>query len=303
MPRVLHTSQAIVDVVVEVPQLPPRGDNVNASSEERYAGGATTILAAAARTGARAVHGGAIGTGPNADLIRAALDADGIERADAPREGEDTGSCIVLVEPSAERSFITIYGAEREITAQSLARLKPREGDLLCISGYSLFEPTREPLLEFLESLPAGVEVVLDPGEPFADFPAALQDRVLARTTVWTSNADEARALTGLDDVADTLDPLRRRIGSHAVVVVRDGERGCIVFHHGRGTEIPAFPQRAVDTNGAGDTHTGVMLAERALGADWESAATRANAAAALAVTRRGPASAPTRAEVDEFLS
>ena len=43
------------------------------------------------------------------------------------------------------------------------------------------------------------------------------------------------------------------------------------------------------------------MLAERALGADWESAATRANAAAAIAVTRKGTESAPTRAEVDEF--
>ena len=55
--------------------------------------------------------------------------------------------------------------------------------------------------------------------------------------------------------------------------------------------------------SGAGDTHTGVLLAERALGADWESAATRANAAAAIAVTRRGPQSAPSRAEVDAFLS
>ena len=63
------------------------------------------------------------------------------------------------------------------------------------------------------------------------------------------------------------------------------------------GTAIPAFPQTPLDTNGAGDTHTGVLLAERALGADWESAATRANAAAAIAVTRRGPQSAPARAE------
>src|SRR5699024_11630290 len=114
---------------------------------------------------------------------------------------------------------------------------------------------------------------------------------------------DEARALTGLDALEDTHEALRRRIGSHAVVVVRDGVEGCTVFHHGRGTTIPAFPRTAVDTNGAGDTHTGVLLAERALGADWESAATRANAAAAIAVTRRGPQSTPTRAEVDGFLS
>lgn len=301
-PRVLHTAQALVDVLLEVPHLPVTGGNVNAVSENRCAGGAATILVAAARTGARAVHGGAHGTGPNGDLIRLTLSAEGVTLTDMPRADADTGSCMVLIEPDAQRSFVTVYGAEREVSAESFARLEPRPGDLLCVSGYSLFAPTREPLLEFVESLPTGVEVVLDPGEPFAQFPDELQQRMLALTTVWTSNADEARATTGLDALEDTPEALRRRIGRHAVVIVRDGVRGCTVFHHGRGTHIPAFPQVAVDTNGAGDTHTGVLLAERARGADWESAATRANAAAAIAVTRRGTMGAPMRAEVDAFL-
>ncbi|WP_193105699.1 PfkB family carbohydrate kinase [Brachybacterium sp. FME24] len=303
MPRVLHTAQALVDIVVELEDLPPRGGNANALSEQWYAGGAVTTLVAAARTGAEAVHGGAHGAGPHGDLIRQALAADEVQLSDAVHADADTGYCMVMLEPSAERTFLTVYGAERQITAQSLATLDPRPGDLLCLSGYSLFEPTRDPLLDFLDTVPAGVEVVLDPGAPFATFPREVQERVLARTTVWTSNADEARALTGLDALEDTPEALRRRIGPHAVVIVRDGDRGCIVFHHGRGTEIPAFPQQPVDTNGAGDTHTGVLLAERALGADWESAATRANAAAGIAVTRKGPQSAPSRTEVDAFLA
>lgn len=302
MPRVLHTAQALVDVVLEVPALPERGGNVNAPEQRRYAGGAVNILVAAARTGADAVHGGSHGTGPNGDLIRSALAADGVAVSDSPVPEADTGICVVLVEPTAERTFITTYGAERRITAESLALLDPRAGDLLCLSGYSFFEPTRDPLLAFLETLPAGVQVVLDPGAPFADFPAELQRRVLAATTVWTSNADEARALTGREDLVDAAEALRRRIGPDTVVVIRDGGEGCLVFRAGRSTAIPGFPQRAVDTNGAGDTHTGALLAERALGADWESAATRANAAAAIKVTRRGPATAPTRAEVDAFL-
>lgn len=303
MPRVLHTAQALVDVVVEVPSLPERGGNVNATRESRYAGGAVNVLVAAARSGAEAVHGGAHGTGPHAELVRAALAAEGVALSDDPVPDADTGTCLVLVEPTAERTFVTTFGAERRVSAQSFARLAPRSGDLVCISGYSLFEPTREPLLAFLDTVPEDVEVVLDPGAPFAQFPRPLQDRVLARTTVWTSNADEARAVTGLDSLQDTPEAIRRRIGRRGVVVVRDGAEGCIVFHHGRGTHIPGFRQTPVDTNGAGDTHTGVLLAERALGADWESAATRANAAAAVKVTRRGPSTAPTRAEVDAFLS
>lgn len=303
MPRVLHTAQALVDHVIEVPALPERGDNVNAATATSYAGGAVNILVAASRTGAEAVHGGAHGTGPNGDLIRETLQAEGVEVSDDPIPDQDTGVCIVLVEPTAERTFVTTYGAERRITAESLARVSPEPGDLVCLSGYSLFEPTRDPLLAWLETLDPGVEVVLDPGAPFAAFPADLQRHVLARTTVWTSNADEARALAGLDHLQDAPAAIRRRLRPGAVVIVRDGARGCVVFHHGRGTQIPGFPQEPVDTNGAGDTHTGVLLAERALGADWETAATRANAAAAIKVTRRGPATAPTRAEVDAFLA
>ncbi|HEV2797883.1 MAG TPA: sugar kinase, partial [Nocardioides sp.] len=76
MSRVIHTGQALGDVVVEVPDLPARGQNVMASSATDYAGGAVTVLVAAARFGAACVQAGAIGTGPHGDLIRAALEAE-----------------------------------------------------------------------------------------------------------------------------------------------------------------------------------------------------------------------------------
>ena len=67
-------------------------------------------------------------------------------------------------------------------------------------------------------------------------------------------------------------------------------------------TVVPGFPQDAVDTNGAGDAHTGVLLAEVARGTGWVEACRRANIGGAIKVTRRGPATAPTRAEIDAFV-
>ena len=66
---------------------------------------------------------------------------------------------------------------------------------------------------------------------------------------------------------------------------------------------MPGFAVEAVDTNGAGDTHTGVFLAALAAGAGPAEAVRLANAAAALSVTRHGPATGPTRAELAEFLA
>lgn len=303
MPRVVHTGQALVDLVVSVPDLPARGGNVNAGSTRRYAGGAVNVLVAAARSGARAVHAGSIGTGPEGDLVRATLGAEEVAVATEPVPGDDTGVCIVLVEPDGERSFVTGYGAERTITPASLGRSEPEPGDVVCVTGYSLFDPTREPLLEWLATLPAGVSVVLDPGDVFAHFERELQDRMLELSHVWTSNRSEASALTGEQGPGPAAAAVQNRMPHAAAAIVRDGERGCHVHADGVTTHVLGFPQDAVDTNGAGDAHTGVLLAERVLGADWLTAARRANAAAALKVTRRGPATAATRAEVDAFLA
>jgi sugar/nucleoside kinase (ribokinase family) len=58
----------------------------------------------------------------------------------------------------------------------------------------------------------------------------------------------------------------------------------------------------AVDSTGAGDAHSGAFLAALADGLPPLDAAARANAAAAFAVTRPGPATSPTRAELDAWL-
>ena len=66
---------------------------------------------------------------------------------------------------------------------------------------------------------------------------------------------------------------------------------------------MPGFPQEPGDTNGAGDAHTGVLVAEHAGGIDWADSSRRATVAGAITVTRRGPATAPTASEIDAFLA
>ncbi len=310
MSRVIHTGQALVDVVVEVPDLPVRGQNVMAASATDYAGGAVTVLVAAARFGAACVHAGAHGTGPHGDLVRAALDSEGIAVSAPAVPALDTGICVVMVEPSAERTFVTTLGAEREISVESLASSAPGAGDLVCVTGFSLaLERTRDPLLTWLPTLDPDVVVVLDPGAAFADLPAEVREAMLAVTDVWSSNAEEAEGLLRAagrpapEDLAGLTTAVAPLLRGDAVAIVRDGPGGCAVHVGGETTDVPGFPQKPLDTNGAGDTHTGALLAEVAAGTPWVEGCRRANAAAAIKVTRRGPESAPTAAEVDEFLT
>lgn len=273
-----------------------------ATDYDRYAGGAVNILLAAARSGASAVHAGAHGTGPNGDLIRSTLAAEGVVLSAPPIEDQDSGVCMVLLQPGGERTFVTTQMAERRITEESLATSAPGPGDLVCVSGYSLLGQTRDPLLGWLESLPGEVVVVLDPGDAFAGLESGVARRMLEITDVWTSNAEEGEALTGSGEMAEAAALALAWIGDGGVAVVRDGAQGCAVAHGDEVEVLAGYPQEAIDTNGAGDTHTGVLVAERAAGATWVDAARRANAAAAIKVTRRGPATAPTTSEIDAFL-
>ncbi|WP_153502871.1 PfkB family carbohydrate kinase [Cumulibacter manganitolerans] len=311
MPRVIHTGQALVDYVLDVPELPVRGGNVYASAGRRSAGGAVNILVAAARNGAHAVHAGAHGTGENGDLIRATLARDGVELCSPPVPNVDSGICICLLEHD-ERTFVTTRGAERRISECSLQRAEPVAGDVVCVDGYTLVAgATVEPMLAWLEGLPDGVEVVLDPAADFANQPEEVRRRAVAVTTVWTSNLDEAAdicaaagvAVPASLDMAAAAGLVAGLLAPGAVSIVRDGPNGCAVRVDGVTTAVAGFPQRPVDTNGAGDAHTGVLVAARLAGAGWGDAARRANAAAAIKVTRMGPATAPGTEEIDAWLA
>jgi sugar/nucleoside kinase (ribokinase family) len=305
--RLLHLGTVVADVVLGVPALPPRGGDVLASAATVTAGGGFNVLAAAARQGMPAAYGGAHGTGPLADLTRAALAAEGIAVLLPPVPGLDTGFVITLVEPGGERTFVTSPGAEARLAPGALGAVTARPQDTVYLSGYALAHgANRAVLLGWLPGLPAAARLVFDPGPLGAQVPAAALDQVERRADWWAGNAAEAAARTGEATPEAAALALARRTGRSGVLV-RTGPDGCLLAGPGAGGEgvvgVPGFPVTVVDTTGAGDTHTGVFVAALAAGAAPAAAARRANAAAAISVTRPGPATAPTAAELGRFLA
>ena len=304
MSRLLHTGQVIVDLVMALDTLPATGGDVLAKSAGFEAGGGFNVMAAARRNGLPVVYVGRHGNGRFGDLARAAMQAEGVEMAQAASEGKDTGLCVSLTEATTERTFISHIGAEGDLTADDLARVVPQADDYVYVSGYSLLlEGKAQALLDWLLSLPRGITVVFDPG-PLVKAPdSALMIALLPRIDIWTSNGPEALAFTGAKTLADALLDLNRHLPDGALLVVRDGPNGCWVSRHGHADHVPGFKVRAVDSNGAGDAHAGVFIAGLAAGLTPCEAARRANAAAALAVTRWGPATSPGTDEVDSLLT
>jgi sugar/nucleoside kinase (ribokinase family) len=304
MSRLLHTGQVIVDLVMALDKLPASGGDVLASSASFEAGGGFNVMAAARRNGLPVVYLGRHGSGRFGDLARAAMQAEGIEMALPASGGKDTGLCVSLTEATTERTFISHLGAEGELSAEDLAEVVPRADDYVYVSGYSLLlEAKAQPLVDWLLALPRQVVVVFDPG-PLVKAPdTALMRALLPRIDIWTSNGPEALAFTGARDIAAALPELSRHLPAETLLVVRDGPNGCWVGQVSDIKHVPGFKVQAVDSNGAGDAHAGVFIAGLAKGLKPVDAARRANAAAALAVTRWGPATSPGTAEVDALVS
>ena len=110
--------------------------------------------------------------------------------------------------------------------------------------------------------------------------------------------------LSGASDPAAGLRVLRQR---HAgVLVVTLGPRGSMALDTGPEAALVAVPApqvTAVDTTGAGDCFAAAFTHAIAGGQAAAAAARYASAAAAIAVTRAGAQSMPTRDEVAAFLA
>ncbi|TIT40632.1 MAG: ribokinase, partial [Mesorhizobium sp.] len=245
-------------------------------------------------------------TGPDGDFLSTAFAAEGITTLTLPSPLMDSGNCVAMISGDAERTFVSWPGAESWLTLDMMKPVQILSGDWVFTSGYTLSYPgSRDTLTDWIEALPAEVPFVFDPTPVIAEIPRPILDRVLARTTWLSCNTNEAAEIAGSGD-AQTV--AIRLLADHcqraAGVVIRAGAQGCLVrLADGRTQAVPGFDVEAIDTNGAGDAHIGAFVSGLSRGMPPYEAARYANAAAALSVTRHGGSSAPTDAEIQEFLA
>lgn len=291
----------MIDFVMPVTTLPLRGGDLLAEQLHVTTGGGFNAMSAAARVGTLVTYVGRLGTGPFSEVARGDLFREGIDFPIEPDAEHDMGTCIVLLEPDGERTFITAKGAEDTLTAAHLASCIPLPGDAVLVSGYNVMYPERaEALIDWIESFEDEVIVALDPANRVLDIPERYLGPTLARTDWLLVNTAEAESLAAGDN-----DFVRASELTHLVrrgVVLRRGERGCVVaLRDGSIEEVPGRVTTVVDLNGAGDVHNGVFLAGLLSGENPNAAAGRANAAASFSIARLGPAHSPTIEELADI--
>ena len=288
------------DLVFPLPELPSPGRTVLGAAYSAMPGGKGANQAvAAARDGARVAFAGAVGRDPLAAVALSALRASaGVDTSRVVETAAPTGCAAICVDPSGQNQIAVAAGANALARADQVedAALGPHVVLLL-----QMEVPPYETAKLIARARALGARVVLNLA-PAADLPSD----ALRAAHLLVANEHEAAWLGARLGCGATAENLRRALGGGTGVAVTRGRAGAEASVAGAAgvVAVDAFPAQAVDTTGAGDCWCGVLAAALDTGAPLQAAMRRAAAAAAIACTRPGAATAmPGSAEIEALLA
>jgi len=291
------------DLVVRVPRFPSRGETVTATDLAVFAGGKGANQACAVgRLGARVQMVGRVGADGNGALLRASLDAAGVDTAEVVAdEAAPTGTALITIDASGQNQIVIVAGANGRVSPADVER------SLSLIQGAAFLLLQLEVPLPAVEAAAraaraAGVTVILDPApaRPEALALLPLADYVTPNESELLALCGERPQAMGPDEAAGLARRLLAR-GARAVVA-KLGPLGALLVTNEKTRQWAGLRVEAVDTTGAGDVWNGAFAVARTEGASEDTAGDYANAAAAVSVTRAGAQpSMPTRSEVESL--
>jgi sulfofructose kinase len=275
--------------------MPARAEKFRAQNLTITTGGTSANAAVAmARLGAHVELFASLGDDAVGRDIVAGLEREGIGCAGVRRiAGRSSPISAIIVDEGGERMIVSYSDP-----------LLPRETDWLpermpegvdAVLGDTRWQEGSAHLFRLARA--AGIPAVLD-----ADRAPAIVPELLDLATHVAFSMQGLRDMTGEDDARRALEAVAPP--GDTWLAVTNGAEGVFYWSGGRVEHRPAFPVKAVDTLGAGDTWHGAFTVRLAEGFDEAEAMRFAGAAAALKCTRFGGRDgAPRREEVEEFLA
>jgi sugar/nucleoside kinase (ribokinase family) len=260
----------MVDVVARL--FGPLAEGSDSPGVISYVGGGSAANTAAwlTRVSESAVFVGAIGDDPAGQSQVEGLHRLGVDvrfRVDRTRP---TGTCLVLVAPTGERTMVPDPGANLSLLEHDVPVEEFRTGDHLHVSGYALLRDSRDAALHAIAAAREGgltVSVGAASSAPLAQLGAEAFLAMLPTGVLLFANEREAAVLVGSGSAADEL--AGRLAGPDREVVVTGGS-GIAAWSDGTMVETMAAEPLArpeLDTTGAGDAFAAGFLSARARGA------------------------------------
>ena len=218
---------------------------------------------------------------------------------EVPADNGDSGTCVVLITPDAQRTMLTHLGVSASLSATDISAEEIAKAKYLYVEGYLFAGPsTKAAAYTAIEmARNAGIKVALTISDPFLidicrdEFQSLVEGPV----DLLFCNEEEAKSLTGLDDPIACAHAIHEHCENVALTL---GKNGSILMHEGEVIAIEGVDVEAIDTTGAGDMYAAGILYGITNGLTWKQAGHLGSHAAGRIVSQLG-ARLPSKLDKD----
>lgn len=260
-------------------------------------GSAANSLYALSQFGGKAFYSCKVANDETGDFYVEELGSANIQtNLSAQREEGNTGRCIVMVTPDAERTMLTHLGISQYVSEADLKLDVAATAQYVYVEGYLVTSDSARAAAKRLKSSAeqAGVKTAFTFSDPamveyFCD---GVNELIGSGVDLLFCNEKEAKIWSGEEDFMSAC----KKIGSIAKqFAITRGANGALLFDGENFIEIAPNKVTAVDTNGAGDMFSGAFMYGLTQGMSFKDAGDLASLASATVVSQFGPRLAPAQ--------
>ena len=256
---------AIGEILIDLTQTGV-SDNDVAVFAANPGGAPANVAVAAARLGAKTAFLGKVGRDTFGESLRATLSKNGVDTTGLLTDRTPTTMAIVSVNSQGERSFSFLRGADCMLSPDEVMAIQLEQSKILHFGSVSLTAGLSRSATIYAarHAHRHGILVSYDPNYRPTLWNTAEDARQwmtipLPLVDVIKVSDDELFMVTGTQDVEEGARILAEK--GISLVLITLGANGAFYRWQDKTGTIPGIPVRVGDTNGAGDTFLGAVLA------------------------------------------
>lgn len=283
--KTLVIGAAIVDIIMKIPRLPKKGEDIFCNERTLSIGGCAYNVA-------NILYNFDIdhdlfvpvGDGVYADIIKKNLKAKNYKVLVDDSE-MDNGYSLCLVEDDGERTFINVKGIEGKYKKKWFDDLNMEEYQNIYVAGYQVCGKSGKIISHWLTEQ-ENKNIFFAPGPVITEIEESVMKRIFSTRSILHLNKKEALDFTGKDSVEDSILALYE-LNKNNVFITMGGD-GTLFYDGNKITQMKGEKVKVVDTIGAGDSHIGAIISAYSMGYDFNYACILANKVAGKIVQVQG---------------
>jgi len=301
--KIVVVGSSNTDMIIKAPRIPKPGETIIGGTFQTAAGGKGANQAvAAARAGGQVTFVARVGDDMFGEQAVRGFIADKIDVKHVIKDvNAPSGVAEIFVAENGENSIAVASGANANLSPADIENAKSAitHADILVMQ---LESPLDTVMAAAKLAFDNDVHVILNPA-PAQQLP----NELLKYVALLTPNESEAELLTGIavtDESSAEKAAVKLKERGVDTVIITMGSAGVYILSDSFVGKQSGFRVEPVDTTAAGDVFNGALAVGLADNMKLQDAASFAQAAAALSVTKLGAQpSAPTKQQIIDFMA